>query len=143
MTLEKNLWAWLKKGFKEVKVPKDIRRIENMVSVGDPDVEGCIIGVSFNTELKSKARPKRITTKIKTDLTRDQARWLLDRHKAGGITWILIQIGSAHKAKRYLIPGRLGFSLLEKVLETELAALAINTGNENALCIIKKMALLG
>jgi hypothetical protein len=76
--------------------PSDIwlQRIENMVSVGIPDlthlVEG---GVTGWIELKSVTTPKRANTRLMGDegLNKDQINWHLKYTSMGGDSWVLIR----------------------------------------------------
>jgi hypothetical protein len=81
-------------------------RIENEAGEGNPDVEGCIDGRLVQIELKSCARPARAETLIRPKTRESQSIWHGLRTKAGcRFHWILIQVGEAHKARLYLIPG--------------------------------------
>jgi hypothetical protein len=81
-------------------------RIENAAGAGHPDVEGVINGDQCWIELKSNARPKRASTPIRSKTRESQSIWHRERTAAGSrIHWVLIQVGHAHNAKLYLIPG--------------------------------------
>lgn len=83
-----------------------LRRIENAVGVGDPDVNGCIDGGIFDLELKSELRPARPTTVIRPKVRVDQAIWLRERIEAGcKHAFVLLQVGEGKEARLYLIPG--------------------------------------
>lgn len=95
---ETSLWQWLKNGTRFAK-RLHMRRIENGVGSGDPDVEGCWDGVVFNTELKvGEVDSKGI---VKAKFQPLQRPWLKKRWECGGYSWLLIQI----KSDRYLIKG--------------------------------------
>jgi len=74
--------------------------------MGNPDVEGVINGDQCWIELKSNARPARANTVIRSKTRESQSEWHRDRTAAGSrMHWVLIQVGHAHSAKLYLIPG--------------------------------------
>lgn len=84
----------------------DLQRLENAAGVGHPDVEGCIDGGQVWIELKSELRPVRVTTAIHPKKRESQNIWHRVRSEAGcRINWILLQVGEAHGARLYLIPG--------------------------------------
>jgi hypothetical protein len=101
-TLEKNLWAWLKRGTKKVD-HLQISRVENIAKAGMPDTEGCFArGKQFWMELKVADHLTR-TDRLKIRWEPGQLPWLRKRKSLGGKAYALIQVGSGHKAKRYLI----------------------------------------
>jgi hypothetical protein len=56
--------------------------------------------------LKSNDRPARATTVIRSKTRESQSIWHRERTEAGSrIHWVLIQVGEAHAAKLYLVPG--------------------------------------
>lgn len=92
MTREANLWA----SFKEA-LPSDAHavRIENQVEVGTPDVNLCFNGFDGWVELKVQEAPKRATTTFRCEhFTMEQRLWLVDRCRAGGRAYLLLQSGS-------------------------------------------------
>jgi hypothetical protein len=98
-------------------------RLENSAGEGNPDVEGVINGDQCWIELKSNLRPKRPGTVIRSKTRESQSIWHNERTAAGSrIHWVLIQVGEAHAAKLYLIPG----FWYDKIIATEadLAAMA-------------------
>lgn len=109
MALESALWTRCKTGAQAVRFQGhklDIQRIENCATSGHPDVEGCLDGDQFWIELKSCMRPVRPDTPIRPKKRESQEIWHGRRARAGcRIAWILVQVGEAHKAKLYLIPG--------------------------------------
>jgi hypothetical protein len=119
MALEKSLWQRCKNGVKHLKDcghAVHFCRVENDAGEGHPDVEGVLNGDQCWIELKSNARPKRSTTAIRSKTRESQSIWHNDRTKAGSrIHWVLIQVGEAHAAKLYLIPG----SNYDEVIATE------------------------
>lgn len=81
-------------------------RLENSAGEGNPDVEGVINGDQCWIELKSNDRPARPNTIIRSKTRESQSIWHRERTEAGSrIHWVLIQVGEAHAAKLYLIPG--------------------------------------
>ena len=104
MTRESSLWAT----FKGV-LPVDAHavRVENSVEVGTPDVNLCLPPApvagwaSYNErppwdgwiELKVQEAPKRKTTKFRCEhFTMEQRQWLVDRTRAGGNAYMLLQV---------------------------------------------------
>lgn len=85
----------------------DLQRIENCATSGHPDVEGCINGKQTWIELKSCDRPARKNTPIRPKKRESQEIWHDERTRLGGsrFHWIMIQVGEAHQAALYLIPG--------------------------------------
>jgi hypothetical protein len=107
MPTEATLWRWLSQARRALARPADLHleRLENMVGVGHPDVEGCYQGVQFWLELKVAKRPARNTTKLRfgSPLRDSQVEWAKKRIAAGGRVWYLIQIGAAQDRQVYLI----------------------------------------
>lgn len=117
-TKENSLWKWLKEA--EGKVPAGElhwRRIEDTANAGTADIDACYHGGCAIIELKSVARAKKIKTKIKTKLTTAQAMYLNARWRAGGSSFLLIEVGGD---KRYLIPGSQVLDLVKPTLEAVL-----------------------
>ncbi len=78
----------------------DLQRLENLVGVGHPDVEGCIDGQQVWIELKSEARPKRKDTPIRPKLRTSQSEWHKTRAAVGfRYYWVLLQVGSSRAAR--------------------------------------------
>ena len=110
MALEKSLWARIRDtAIPELRWKKhkvDLQRLENAVGTGHPDVEGCIDGAQTWIELKSEPRPARMKTPIHPKIRESQSIWHRERTEAGSrCHWVLLQVGSSHKASLYLIPG--------------------------------------
>jgi hypothetical protein len=127
MAREASLWQRLKNaadGLEAIGYRLHIERIENSVGTGFPDTDGAIEGAQFKIEMKSCKRPKRSTTLIRPKSRESQSIWHKKRTDAGSRHhWVLIQVGEAHKAKLYLIPGH----SYDKITATEadLAALSL------------------
>ena len=71
-----------------------LRRIENGLESGWPDVYGIKNGVSVWVELKAPEEPKRSTTRLMSgnhELSREQRNWHMEHCQAGGNSWILIE----------------------------------------------------
>jgi hypothetical protein len=87
-----------------------IDRIENIVGVGNPDINFCAEGVECWIELKSPKEPKRATTPLfgsNHRLSQDQKNWLLRQRNSSGKGWILI----ASDVRWLLIDGKYGDEL--------------------------------
>src|SRR4249919_4400266 len=73
-----------------------VDRIENSVSSGAPDVNGCLAGEDVWVELKAPTEPKRAETPLMTSngnhpLLQSQINWFARQAQAGGIAYILIR----------------------------------------------------
>ena len=101
---ETSLWKWLKAGADSLGHGAHLRRVENAVLTGDPDVEGCVGGAEFNIELKTCPEPTR-TGGVLVRITEEQIYWHYRRRRAGGQSWLLVRVGSGAKARHYLLPG--------------------------------------
>ncbi len=108
----------------------DAQRIENAATAGHPDVEGFLTdpfkaaGTQFWIELKSNDRPVRPTTPIRPKTRESQSIWHRVRAEAGcRIHWVLLQVGSGHRAALYLVPGSMYDRI--KALEKELASMSV------------------
>jgi hypothetical protein len=128
MALEKELWKRLKTGaaaLRAVGHKVDLQRLENSVAAGHPAVEGCIDGNQLWIENKSEARPKKIDTPLHPKVRPSQSIWHKQRVQAGcRINWVLLQVGDAHDARLYLIPGCY-YDRLKSIAEVELKALSV------------------
>ena len=128
MALEKSLWQRLRNA--AIKLVEsghrvDLRRLENSCEKGTPDVEGCLNATQVWIELKSCLRPKRATTPCHPKIRIEQVEWLKTRAAAGcRACWLLIQVGEAHNARLYLIPGPHA-ALAQDVPESELDLLGV------------------
>lgn len=109
MARESSLWQRCRTGIKHLIACGHVAhfcRIENAAGEGNPDVEGVIDGDQCWIELKSNDRPARPLTLIRPKTRESQSIWHRERTEAGStIHWVLIQVGEAHAAKLYLIPG--------------------------------------
>lgn len=94
------LWRWFRSGTRHLRPLLHMQRVENGVATGTPDVEG-FYGKQFWTELKAVDDCGEIDVEVSTE----QVVWHNLRHRAGGRSWFLIQVGSGAKARRFLIPG--------------------------------------
>lgn len=103
MTRETSMWAWLRRAHEKWPSALHLQRVENAIAEGTPDVEGCLSGQSFWIEMKSCPMPKRALTPIRPRFRPAQVPWLRRRWAAGGCALLLLQVGSARAAKRYLL----------------------------------------
>jgi hypothetical protein len=110
MARESSLWTRCKTGIKQLRKcghATHFCRLENSAGEGNPDVEGVINGDQCWIELKSNDRPKRPSTVIRSKTRESQSIWHNERTAAGSrMHWVLIQVGEAHGASLYLVPGR-------------------------------------
>lgn len=131
---ETSLWNWLYEGSKKINRPLQLERIENLVGVGTPDVQG-FLGQQFWCELKSIAR----TDSLDCEVSSDQVRWHRQRWRVGGTSWFLIQVGSGHKAFRFLIPGYRALALQDRVAIKVLKSWSVMNPSEKASNCLKMM----
>jgi hypothetical protein len=121
MARESSLWSRCNRAVKLLKKrghSAHFCRLENSAGEGNPDVEGVLNGDQCWIELKSNDRPVRDTTVIRSKTRESQSIWHRERAEAGSrIHWVLIQVGEAHAARLYLIPG----SRYDDIIATEQA----------------------
>lgn len=102
MSTETSLWAWLAAARKSL-VNLDLRRVENAIEGGTPDVEGCLDGSQFWIELKcSRANLMGV---VRFKFRPAQVPWLKKRQDCGGRAFVLAQVDDGHRARRYLVNG--------------------------------------
>jgi hypothetical protein len=81
----------------KMRLPGDrLDRIENSVSSGAGDVNGCLAGEDVWIELKAPSEPVRAGTPLMTSnnnhpLLQTQMNWFRRQHNAGGIAFILVR----------------------------------------------------
>lgn len=122
---ETALWNWLKDHLKELRPRKhDVQRIENAIAKGTPDVEGCIDGETFWTELKV-AYPL-WGDRFRIKITQAQVNRAILRERAGGRSWVLVRAcGETWRDNRhFLVRGRDASELLQPVSRTRLEELS-------------------
>lgn len=123
MAREVRLWEWLRDGLRPVP-DLHMRRVENLVSEGDPDVDGCWAGKYFEIELKGCHRPAK-GGRLDFEVRRSQVLWHRKRWKCGGSIWVYVRVGVGRDVRRYLVTGNLTGRLEEGVTEEELEALSL------------------
>ena len=101
-----------------------MRRVENLVSEGDPDVDGCWQGRYFELELKGCDRPARDGS-LDFDVRQSQVVWHRRRWRCGGNVWLYVRVGKGRDVRRYLVPGSLTGQVKAGVTEAELARLSV------------------
>lgn len=127
-TLETSLWQWLKTGSPTTMFHAE--RIENAVARGTPDVEFCWEGRAGQIELKV-AKGKGPSWNL-PHFTSQQAEWHRRRAKAGGQSWLLVQVNR----ERFLVPGRSAVDLFKRrdrvtpALLTTLAGTFVGTARD-------------
>jgi hypothetical protein len=143
MALERELWKRMKAGAIELRNSGHhlrLGRIENEASSGWPDVSGTLDGADFWAELKSCKRPKRDSTPIRPKCRPSQDIWHTMHHKAGGMNaFVLIQVGDAHQAKLYLIPG-VQYPNVKAATEAELERMSVCSPDISLAELIKVAA---
>ena len=100
-TRENNFWKWLKLGgsANEFKDRLHFQRIETTTGAGVPDLEGCLDGREFWTELKVVEPMARGMCRV--NLKGPQIMWLYRRRRAGGRAYCLAR----HEDRSYLLRG--------------------------------------
>lgn len=127
MARETSLWAWLNTARNTMREDLDMRRVEDMMGAGFPDVDGFAkvdgTGYSFKLELKSEVRPFRSTTPIRFKLkSRDaQIEFMRRRYFMGESAYFLLQVGEGRDRFLYLAPGSIGAALKVGITEAQLA----------------------
>ena len=130
------MWNWLKDGAPAGCV---MRRVEDALQSGTPDVPLAIYrGMSFVIELKSVSRRPR--GGVWCELTSDQASFLRLWQRSGGRAYVLVQVGVAAAARRYLVAAGDCHELLRPLSEDRLIALAKIGGCPSATDVINHCA---
>lgn len=135
---ESSLWTWVYAGTRYLRPALHLVRVENICEKGTPDVEGCYLGRQFHVELKAIARG---LGELDTGVSDDQVDWHKARHRAGGRSWFLIQVGSGHGAGRYLVDGARAASL-QRISEDGLLSLAAIPPSATPAAIIEALHAL-
>lgn len=104
MAREVRLWEFLRDGLRGLP-GLHMRRVENLVSSGDPDVDGCYNGRYFEIELKGLDRPKRQGTPLDLGIRKSQVVWHRRRTRCGGNNWLYVRVGQGADLRRYLVRG--------------------------------------
>jgi hypothetical protein len=149
MARESSLWKWLSNSRNVLRDRVDLRRVEDAIGAGFPDVDGFLRGepdpavrfytkaereeyeresrwvFPFKLELKSEIRPARHATPIRFALEkrRAQIEFMRRRYTMGEAAYFLLQVGESADCMRYLAPGDAGARLREGMTESELAVL--------------------
>lgn len=124
MAREARLWEWLRDGLKGLE-GLHLRRLENLVMEGDPDVTGCWAGQYFELELKGCDRPAHPASQLVFDVRRAQVIYHHRRWRCGGRNWLYVRVGRGREIRRYLIPGMYAGRLEAGVTEGDLAGLSV------------------
>lgn len=139
-TRETALWNWLKTHIKELRPLKhDIQRVENSCAKGTPDVEGCIQGDCFWTELKVAYEMRGDKFRIK--ITPEQVRRAMKRVSVGGRSWVLIRVCGANwrENRHFLISGEDAEELLEPITRVRLTELSAADPASAAVELLRTM----
>ena len=124
MAREVRLWEWLRDGLKPI-ADLHMRRVENLVMEGDPDVQACWQGRYFELELKGCDRPVRVGSILIFEVRRAQAIYHRKRWRCGGCNWFYVRVGRDQAVARYLVPGIYAKELEAGVTEAQLAGLSV------------------
>lgn len=152
MARESSLWKWLSGARDKMRERVDLRRVEDSIGAGFPDVDGFAvwhfynkddsritdtIRFPFKLELKSHERPARPTTPIRFPLEKRHAQieFMRKRYTMGEAAYFFLQVGSGADAMRYLAPGDAGARLKNGLTESELGVLC---ATENGMVFDRK-----
>jgi hypothetical protein len=128
---EVRLWEWLTERLRGTP-GLHMRRVENLVSEGDPDVDGCWNGRYFELELKGCDRPK-LGGLLDFEVRQSQVIWHRKRWRCGGNVWLYVRVGRGRDVRRYLVPGSRTGEVKEGVTEDQLAAMSVLPPGHDAL----------
>lgn len=138
---ETSLWQWLKRAADKMGPRRaDVQRIEDTTKTGTPDVEGFVDGGQFWCELKVAHEMAGGRWRVK--LTTAQFHAARRRRRAGGLSWVLVRVGS-HPCRHYLVDGLLSEELHERaepVTEARLLELSTSLAEADAGKLLKTMA---
>lgn len=137
MARETRLWDWLRDGLK-IKKHLHMRRVENKVSEGDPDVDGCWDGKYFELELKGTNRPHDPSTILDIEVRQSQVIWARRRWLAGGNIWVYVRVGYGNDVRRYLVPGSLIAIVKDGVTEERLREMSVLPPNHTASQLLER-----
>jgi hypothetical protein len=132
------LWEWLRDGLRGVE-GLHMRRVENLVGDGDPDVDGCWRGRYFELELKGCDRPTK-DGRLDFDVRQSQVVWHRRRWRCGGNIWLYVRVGKGRDVRRYLVPGGLTGRVKEGVTEAELAAMSLLPADHRPTDLLERAA---
>ena len=156
MARETSLWKWLSNARDVLRDRLDLRRVEDAIGAGFPDVDGFVQIMDrkrtacgndewdelhelfgFKIELKSEVRPAKASTPIRFALERRKAQieFMRKRYAMGEAAYFLLQVGEGADRMLYLAPGDAGARLRAGMLESELAVLC---ATENGMVFDKK-----
>ena len=126
---ESTLWHWLKSAERQSRghdIPVSLRRVENALGRSSPDVLAWVGDVMIEIELKSCARPARVTTPIRVKFQHGQSALLQRLFNKHQTAFLLVQVGSGAAAKRYLFAGNHAAEVEAGVTEDRLEILCSN-----------------
>lgn len=152
MAKESQLWEWLSKAKLDTNHRVDMRRVEDAMAAGFPDVDGfawlavgcgpsvvftpedpdgeCSL-LSFKLELKSEKRPKNSATPLRFKVQKRfaQLAFMNKRYQMGEDAYFLLQVGEGAERRIYLAPGDIGARLKNGITEAELARACVSHGH--------------
>jgi hypothetical protein len=147
MARESQLWKWLSAARDPMRDRLDLRRVEDSISAGFPDVDGFLIKMplhsdededrlGFKIELKSEVRPAKPTTPIRFKVQKRAAQieFMRKRYAMGEAAYFLLQVGEGADRILYLAPGDVGARLKAGLTESELAVIC---ATENGMIFTK------
>lgn len=146
MARESALWKWLSNARDPMRERLDLRRVEDAIGAGFPDVDGFALfhaynddahpkvptttRLAFKLELKSEVRPVRPGTPVRFKVQKRfaQLEFMRKRYGMGEAAYFLLQVGEAADRMLYLAPGDCGARLKSGLTESELAVLCATEG---------------
>lgn len=137
MARETRLWDWLRDGLGG-KPGLHMRRVENGISEGDPDVDGCWEGRYFELELKGCNRPANPATPLAIEVRQAQVVWARRRWKCGGNVWLYVRVGFGRDVRRYLVPGSLATIVRDGVTEEQLRGMSVLPPDHSATQLLER-----
>lgn len=124
MARENLLWQWMHEHGRHMRM-LDMRRVENYLTKGTPDVDLCYWAHQAWVELKGCNAPVNASSQLRYELTPLQAMWLTRRWDVGGSSWVYFRVGINRGIRRYLVPGYRAGELEKCVPEGMLASMSL------------------
>lgn len=124
MAREALLWKWMHERGRVLPM-LDMRRVENTLTRGTPDVDLNYWGHQAWVELKGCDSPARATSQLVYELHPLQSMWLRRRWAVGGMSWLYFRVGLGMHVRRYLVAGCRAEELEKPVPEGTLAGMSL------------------
>jgi hypothetical protein len=138
MARENRLWEWMRGALRGT-AGLHLVRVENLCSVGDPDVEGCYNGMYFEIELKGCDRPDK-DGRLDFEVRQSQLLYHRRRVRCGGNTWLYARVGQGTSIRRYLVPGHLVYGTdWENITEELLTGMCVLAPTHDAFTMLERV----